>query len=155
MGLEGEFQPNYTLQWCCAASGRAARHLEGGSAPSRGEMTGQRREGWGIRGTGDTTRAGWPSFGHEMAVLPIPGSRDSGAALPTSEVDLGLSSLNPSAPGSPRTLLKALHREHTQFIAELLDCHGPPWRSFQRANPTQCPRASAFSPVSATASHIP
>lgn len=47
-GVGGESQPNYTLQWCCAASGRPARHLERGSAPSRGELTGQRREGWRV-----------------------------------------------------------------------------------------------------------
>jgi len=105
-----------------------------------GELTGQRREGWGISGAENTTRGGWPNFSQEMTILPASGSTDTAATWPVSEANLGHSSLNPGASGCPLTLLRALHEEHTQLIAELLSHHGPPWRSFQRIIPTHCLR---------------
>lgn len=77
-----------------------------------------------------------------MAILPTPGSMDMAATWPISEVNLGHSSLNSGASGCPLTLLKALHQEHTQFIAELLTCHGPPWKPFQSHHHT-LPKSSA------------
>ena len=65
---------------------------------------------------------------------------DTAATWPVSEVNLGHNGSNSGASGCPLTLLKALHQEHTQFIAELLTCHGPPWRPFQRVIPTHCLR---------------
>lgn len=124
---------------CCfwetsQASGKRFSSQQGGADRTKERRLGSKRDR-------KYKQRRWPSFNQETAILPTPGSMDTAAMWPISEVNLGHSGLSSGAAGCPLTLLRALHQEHTQFTAELLTCHRPPWKPFQRVISTHCLRA--------------